>query len=130
MATDFGQDISCISDLDPTFAMVSGRTALVQSLARRFMTRRGSLWYALEEGLDLRDTLNESLSPADVQQLRKDIETECLKDERVAAARASVALNQTTHQMTVSVILRDGTGPFQLVLGVSAVSVTILNGGR
>jgi len=122
---DFGTDLSCVSDLDATGAEVSGRLLLGQSLARRLQTPRGRLLEDANYGFDLRQYVNADLSPTDIARIRTGVEAECLKDERVLGATATVTL--TSNVLIVTVLLQDAAGPFSLVLSVTAVTTTVLN---
>lgn len=83
MATDYGIDVSTIPDLDPVFALVSGREALIQALWRRIQTPKGALPFNPDDGLDVRDWLHEGRTPTQLFRLRSSVEAELLKDERV-----------------------------------------------
>lgn len=127
MATDYGVDVSCISDIDPAFTLVSGPTAVAQALARRLITPRGGLHYAGTYGYDLRQHLNGSLEPGDEFVIASAIEAQCAQDERVFSASATVAFESLTETLRVSIVAQLDEGPFELVLRVSAVTVEILS---
>src|SRR5690349_16156686 len=101
MATDFGSDISGFPDLDPTFSLVSGTTALAQAIARRLESPRGSLWYAPDYGTDVRGRLNDAFTASGLHALQSDIEAECEKDERIRHASATVTLDSRRSTMTI-----------------------------
>lgn len=123
---DYGIDVACVDDIDPTFELVSGRKALVQALARRLATPRGGLFYDGTYGYDLRAVLNASVEDfGGVYAIAAAVEAECQKDERVATARASVNFNRET--LTVAVAIEGSEGPFDLVLSVDAVNVEVLS---
>jgi hypothetical protein len=126
MGTDYGTDVSAEPDLDPMFPEQTGRALLIEALARRFETPRGSLFYDPDYGFDLRALIGEGLADGDLFALQAAIAAECRKDERVVAARAVVALDRATSTMTVTIAAADGAGPFRLVLDVSTVSVALL----
>jgi hypothetical protein len=112
------------------FADISGRRVLVEAIARRFETPRGSLFYDSDYGLDLRAYVGEGFDSSEVFELQASIEAECLKDERVNAARARVTMNAATGELRVLLSIEAGDGPFRFVLSVSDVSVAILNEGE
>lgn len=126
MATDYGTDVSALPDLDPTFALRSGRAVVGEAVARRLSTPRGSLPYDDDYGFDLRELLGASLSPADVSRVQSAIVAEAEKDERVRGARAQLTFAPTSGTFTCSLLLDLADGPFSLVLAVSAVSVEVL----
>lgn len=125
MSADLGSDLSGVADLDPSGAMVSGRSCLSQAIARRLTTPRGRLIDDANYGLDLRAFLNDDLSPADLGRIKALAEAECLKDERVRAATVTFTL-PASGVAVVTLVIQDGTGPFNLVLSVNAVTVTVL----
>lgn len=125
---DFGTDLSCVSDLDPSGAVVTGRALLGEALARRLTTPRGRLIDDPNYGLDLTEYLNADLSQRDVGILGAQIKAECEKDERVVSADVTALVN-INGKLTVTIIIDDGDGPFPLVLAVSDVSASILSVG-
>lgn len=129
MATDYGKDVSCYlnGDLDPMFVELEGRQVLAEALMRRLETPRGGLFYDADYGLDLRGYLGEALDAADIVELQAAIGVECLKDERVVAAQARVALTYSTGEMLVYILVQDGNGPFELTLSVDKVTVSLLD---
>jgi phage baseplate assembly protein W len=120
MPTDYGSDLSCVSDLDPGALEVSGRKALAQSIARRLTTPRGRLIDDPNYGFDLTQFIDADLGPADLAQIKAQAEAECLKDERVAAA--TVTLQFIANVLNVTVVLQDRSGPFALVLSINNVT--------
>lgn len=127
MATDYGTDVSCVDDLDPTFALVRGSTAVAQALARRFITARGGLHYDGTYGYDLRNHLNASLDAGDEFLIASAVEAQCEQDERVRSASARVTYVAATETLRVAIVAEGDAGPFELVLGVSAVTIEILS---
>jgi hypothetical protein len=129
MAIDLGTDVYCIDDIDPAFAMVSGSAAVAQAIARRFDTPRGGLHYDGEYGYDLVEWMNRDISDADVYRVAVAVESEALKDERVLSADAVATYDASTETLSISLRGVCSSGPFQLVLSVDDVSVTILRAG-
>lgn len=126
MATDFGVDVSCVEDLDPAFELVTGPRAVAQAIARRLMTPRGGLFYAGSYGYDLRQHLNGTIEPGDEFVIAQAIEAQAEQDERVRGASVTVSHEGLTELLRVRIVLVLDEGPFDLVLGVSAVTVEIL----
>lgn len=125
----YGLDLSCISDIDPGFRTVSGRRLLAEAIARRLITPRGQLLDDPNYGYDLTGLLKADISTQDLARISSLVEAECEKDERVVSATATVTLQVPTAPSSglfVSVLLQDGSGPFPLVLAVSAVTVQLL----
>lgn len=128
MATDYGTDVSCTTDLDPLFSVVSGTTAVAQALARRLQTPAGGLIGDPDYGYDLRAWVNRPLGQRELFELRQAVVAEVLKDERVASAEVTVARTGSSLTVDVAVILLEGE-TFSLVLAVTAVTVAVLQGG-
>lgn len=126
MAIDYGSDVDCVSDLDPTFALVTGPRAVAQAIARRLSTPRGGLHYDGTYGYDLRSLLNTGIEPGDTFRIAAAVEAQCVADERVVSATATVLFDETTERLRVLVDGELAEGPFSLVLGVSAVTVELL----
>lgn len=121
---DLGTDLSCLEDLSPTMAEVSGRTCLAQAVARRLLTPRGRLIYDPNYGYDLEQFLNDDLGPGDLAKIAANIQNEALKDERVLTATAAVVVQNKA--LIVTLTIDDGDGPFTFVLPVSLVTVQLL----
>lgn len=125
--TDYGQDFACATDLDTTLQTVSGRTVVVEAIARRLDTPRGRLIGDEDYGFALADYLNDDVSPATIAWIQSQTEAECLKDERVSLVTATVTLaTSDVMTVTVAIVLTDADS-FDLVLSVSDVGVAILS---
>ena len=129
-APDYGTDISTSPTLDPSFGPLTGSRVVAEAVARRLTTPRGTLPDDPNYGTDLRAWLNESMTPATLTQVRSAAERECLKDERLQSADATVSYDAASGTLSVVLALALSAGPtFRLVLGVTAVSVTLLSAG-
>jgi hypothetical protein len=125
MIPNFGTDLSCTSDLDPQMVLTSGLNLLSQAIYRRLTTPRGCVIDDPNYGFDLQLLLNDEHTPADVGPMTQQIQSECLKDERVLQCTAQLVL-ATSGVLTITLLLTSALGPFKLVLAVSAVTVAIL----
>lgn len=123
--TDFGSDLSCVSDCTPDMAVVTGRKLLAQAIARRYMTPRGGLIDDPNYGFDLTQYVNDDLSAKDIARIQAGAIAEAEKDERILSADVKITTN-TAGIMVVTVVLTDAEGPFTLVLSVGEVTVDIL----
>lgn len=128
-AADFGTDIRCVDDIDPHLRLVSGPTNVACALARRLRTRRGKLFYARNYGRDLTAYVNADLTTSALHELRKDIERECMKDERVTEATARVSWAPALGKLTALVRAKGLGRDLKFVLGIDDVSVTVLEAG-
>lgn len=63
--------------------------AWLQALARRLQQPRGSLWYDLDYGLDIRTYVSDDEEPAVAAH---DINQECLKDERTGTCLTDISV--------------------------------------
>lgn len=121
---DFGEDFSCTDDITPELASVNGYTALGQSVARRFITPPGGLFYDSDYGYDVLGLIDATVAAVPAGR----IESEAMKDERVDGADATVTIAGRT--LSVPLTLYPDEGPaFPLTLAISDVSVEILNAG-
>lgn len=132
---DLGTDFYCLFDLDPNLTIVSGRSTLAQALFRRLITASKTLFGGLIDGVsdeelsygtDLRARLNAPMESP--QSLQRDIERECLKDERVADCRASVTTVEATGQIQVDIAVTDSKGTFPMVITVDKLTGAMLLG--
>lgn len=123
---DLGTDIYCIDDIDPAFALVDGSRALAQCIARRLATPRGGLFYDVDYGFDLTAFLNADIDDRTIFQIAVGVENEARKDERVGQCEALVTYDAPNETLKVVLVGAASTGPFQLVLSVSKVSVEVL----
>ena len=120
MATNFGQDSNCVTDVGLFDLQITDPVTLVaQRIIRRLTTPRGSLASVGDDpnfGWDIRQLINAKLSPSSISQYQALIQGECLKDEQVSAA--TVTISGTDGNISVSVSLTSAVGPFSLTLPV------------
>lgn len=128
MATDYGIDVSTIPDLDPVFALVSGRDALIQSLVRRLQTPRGALPFNPDDGLDVCDWLHEGQTATQLFRLRSMVEAELLKDERVLSVTCQTAwLPDGCDELTLTIDVEPVVGKtFTMTAAISAFDFRII----
>jgi len=121
--TDYGQDFTCIEDVDARLSVTSGPLLVAQAVVRRLETPRGGLWYSPNYGTDLRQFIN---GHATVFRVARAIEQEALKDERVESAKAVVTItNNRRIDATLTLELADG--PFRLVVAVDELTVELID---
>jgi len=125
---EFGIDVSTFPDLDPQFRLVSGRRAIVEVVMRRFSTPHGALLDDPDFGCDVREMLNDGLTPSVLYQWQHALQVEALKDERVFSAEVSFDTTRLISQgvLVIRVALADADGPFRFVLAVSDMTVELL----
>ena len=124
--TDLGTDIATPSglDLDPRFGLVDGYRALGEALARRIVTRRGSLIDDPQYGTDVRARMNDNLDARGLAELAVAIVNEWQKDERVFLSRAACTLALGALRIVGTV--QAATGTFRLVVSVDAATASLL----
>jgi phage gp46-like protein len=121
----YGVGIDVLPDL--SFRRMSGTEKAVQALILRLMTPKGSLFWALEDGVDLREFVQDTWD----EQTRFELETfaanEIAKDERVEEFVVT-ASQIDLERVRLRVEGRLAEGPFSFVLNISQVSVEVLRG--
>ncbi len=135
MAEGFGVSVWC-TDSRFTARLVSGRTAVAQSIYRRLTTPRGTLRGSEEAaayGLDLSELVGAIGYPAAIGALPGRIEAELAKDDRIADSSATVdAFTDSSGAIflivTIDVLLHDEADSFPLTLKVTDVTTELLGG--
>jgi phage baseplate assembly protein W len=122
---DLGSDFHGYPDIHPTLKQVSGTLCLVQALARRLETPRGGLFYDPDYGTDLRKFVNQS--GVTRAQVVSAIQTECLKDQRVASVTATVEFADTDMTIFISVTPDGESESFSFTLNVGALTVELID---
>lgn len=134
MSVDYGSDLSCLTDLTPNMAVVSGLRLVGEAIARRLQTPRGALLDDSLYGFDVTGLVNADLSTSDIANLNAGITSECLKDQRVLSAKVTsefiVQEPPSLGYLKITISLGTGAGPFKLVLAANQVTVAILQTGQ
>jgi hypothetical protein len=126
--TDYGRDLSCTTDIEPMFREVTGIELMQQAIIRRLITPRGGLLGAPNYGYDVRNLINDSLSSTQGASLiRAAVQSELDKDERILQSQAKVLFVPSTHKLTIEIQAVSTVGPFALTIGVSDVTIEVLN---
>lgn len=121
--TDYGRDIR----IGKVVGTKSGLKNLIEALVRRLSTAKGSLFYDLEYGLDLRLFLNYEIDRDTLDEIRVSIEQQLERDERVQQARCSVDFNAQTFSLKIDIQVTPVIGQtFTLVVSVNKLSVQLL----
>ncbi len=118
-------DLGSGPDLDPLLLInADPRIVMAEALARRLTTIRGQLFYAPNDGWDLRQLVNAALSSGDLQSLQGTIQQECLKDPRVQIATVQL----TTSGSIVSIVINasGAAGPFEIVFTLATVNGSVV----
>lgn len=129
--TDFGTDTYCLDSLR-TGRRVSGVRRVAQNAYHRLITPRGTLRGGADEGdfgLDLAGKVGSATTQALQMALPGQISSELRKDPRVESVTVSIVWTKTPAgevSAELAIEVQTAAGPFELVLGVDAVSAKIL----
>jgi hypothetical protein len=125
MATDFGKSIAGPTDIPSQFYYATGIKNLGNHIARRLITPRGSMSWALNDGYDVRQLVNAEFTPNARARAEAAISAEVEKDDRVEACAAAITrLSPEAIAVTLRVTTADGT--FPLVVSVNSLTVALL----
>lgn len=130
---DYGTDLYCDTDLQPTLSIVSGRFCLAQALFRRAITPRyplgGGLCYDPNYGTDCRQWVNDSLvDKKDIIRKATLLDREFVKDSRVIRSVTQGVYSPILGGgiLTFTTVITDGNGPFPMVIQVSNVTAQLV----
>jgi hypothetical protein len=118
--TDFGHDLSCREDLDPTMREVAGVELLAEAGHRRLRTRRGQLLDEETYGLDVVDWLHAESTPDELAQMPGTASAELLKDERFQAVAGTISTTQDGG-VSLDLACETATGPFTLTMDLGSL---------
>lgn len=122
---NYGNDISCVTDLDPFGLIVDGTTMMAQACVRRLICRKGSLLSDPLYGIDVRDFLNSRIDAAALNsRIPAQVQGELLRDERIQAVSVAATYDSSTKALTLDIRCVGAAGPFGLVLSVTSGEVT------
>jgi hypothetical protein len=127
MATNYGYDTSCVSDVGLVDVVITSPQLVIgQRIARRLQTPRGGLASvdpeAADFGLDVRQFTLGRMDAARKAQSQQLVQAECTKDEEVSDADVTLTV-VNGGPMTIIIQLTSATGPFTLTLNVTALTV-------
>lgn len=123
---DFGTDLSCVDDIASDGRVVSGFRVVAEAIARRWLCPRGRLIGYPNYGYDLTQFVNADLDARDLDELQSGAAAEAEKDERVERCVVTATL-QDDGTLEVVGAVTTAQGPFQLVVAVSSVTLTLLS---
>ena len=107
---DYGTDFAGVMDITPSLREASGPRCVIESVACRLITPRGSLWYDPAYGFDLRQFLNGHVQ--DTGQIAAGVVEQAELDERVDSAEARVTFVNGALTVEVSLVLSEGSFEF------------------
>lgn len=124
----YGSDTSCVDDIGLVDVQITNPRVLIgQRIARILQTPRGALGIIGDDpnvGFDSRKLIQGKLSPTTIAIAQQQIAAECLKDEQVQSANASLTLSNDV--LTIAIDLASSDGPFTLTLNVSDLTTALI----
>jgi len=117
--TPNGQDLSM-----PSY-MATGNQVVAEAILRRWTTSRGQLIDDPNYGFNVLDLVSDDLGKKDIHYTQQQLAQEAEKDERVKSASVTLVLT-VQGELRLEAIIGTAAGPFKFVVGVSAVSVSLL----
>lgn len=110
-------------------SVVSGRPLLAEAILRRVSTVRGTLpdtaipTTTASYGIDILDSANADLTEEEAGQLSASVDAQCRQDERIVSSTTAGAL--VGNVLILPIVLRDGSGPFRLTLGIDVLDANL-----
>lgn len=133
MASVYGEDVSVFYGgtlgLDPTGGLISGERLVLEDCAKRLMTQPGTLKDP-SYGYDLLSKVGARVSAVGMARISAHIKEQLKLDQRVFDVPVVTITDGGGGQWTVSIGITLASGDFDLVLGVSNLTMTILRTGR
>jgi phage baseplate assembly protein W len=125
---DYGLDVSCTTDIDPSLRLVSGSELMREVIVRRLTCRKGSLLSDPLYGIDVRDFLNSKIDTNALTRIQSLVTGELLNDERVQSVTTLASYTTTSKTLTLRVQGTGALGPFNLTItaGTGALTVSAL----
>lgn len=129
MATpDYGSDLSCTTDLNPTCPVVEGAELMAQLCLHRLYCRKGGLIGSPNENtIDARDFIGQGINGVkDLQRIKGVVTNVLLADERIASVSVEATFDHRARVLTLRITGTGALGPFTLTLLVSALTIELL----
>jgi len=125
--TDYGRDISCAGELK-TGVYATGVRLVAEAAYRRLITRKGQLPGSPDYGFDIAGYVGATSSASELAALPGLVRQEILKDGRLRSADITTSTTTANNEMTLTIEITGYTdaGPFELVLEVDDVTVTLV----
>lgn len=124
--TQYGVDVSCLTDLDPYLSLVP---ALPQDLFHLMTEGPGSLFWAPSTTFSIINLLSTGITTATQSQVQAAIQAVMLNDERVLTCQVIVTFDgEETLSAKVSVVPATGQA-FQYVVAITKVQITLISVG-
>jgi hypothetical protein len=126
-APDYGVDLSCTTGLNPLLLTVTGSELMCQVALHRLYGRPGSLLSnPIDNTLDARDFLSNDITPQSLPRIAGQCVAALTGDQRIFSATVGATFDAKSGLLTLSIAGTGSSGPFNLTLAVSDVTVEIL----
>lgn len=126
-APDYGVDLSCLTGLNPLLLTVSGTELMNQVALHRLYQRPGTLLSnPVDNTLDARDFLANDITPSSLPRIAGQCQSALLGDQRIFSASVKASFDAKTGLLTLDIAGTGASGPFNLTLAVSQVTIEIL----
>lgn len=122
-----GTDIDGIFDTGAMLSLASDLKNIGNAICRRLITPRGSLFYDLGYGFDVRSFLNMGFTPDKLATLQSQITDEVEKDERIQSADVTVDINISAMTMAITIVAEIAERSYVLILSVDKLTAKLLS---
>lgn len=121
----YGNDLACLEDADDLFSGVVGLPVLLQDLYHRVTTRN----VMGPGGEDWGDDCTTLLGMATAKALQQGprFSAAVQRDPRVQTADVSIVQGQDPYSYVMSIAGLTAAGPFSLILGISTLTIDVLD---
>lgn len=116
-----GTDFGGVLDIDRAWRTVGPRRALAEAIGRRLTTPNGALPDWPDYGFDLTSLVGTTIADSAI---RQQVQAQCLAEEEVLSA--AVTVTRVGESLSVSVVIEDGVGPFELTINVSGLEPSVI----
>lgn len=126
---NYGSDISCTTDLDPTFRMVNGPPMMAQVCLRRLYCRKGRLLSdPNDETIDARDFVSQGIAASEggLAKIRGQCQAALMADPRIFSAIVTPTFSSLERTLSLNIVGTGAFGPFALTLRVTELTVELL----
>lgn len=130
MSVDYGFDMWGTTDISPTLQDISGPELMAQVICRRWYTPPGGMISDPDAlTVDLRSYLSDdqNLNATTIARIKGTASAAALADPRVFSITVTADYDSDAELLTVTGAGQGADGPFRLTVGVSSVTVELLN---
>lgn len=126
---NYGKDISCTTDLDATFRLVSGEEMMGQVCLRRLYCRKGRLLSdPNDKTIDARDFVSQGVaaSQGGLARIKGQCQEALVADPRIFSAVVTPTFDSLERSLALNIVGTGAFGPFALTLRVTELTVELL----